>query len=144
MLLLSTICSGSAARAGGEEAIRRVGIDPGSYDHTQLTKAEFPENLGFGYTDCAYPHIPAAVAEGKVDAAVWNRTMLAIPLELVGVASRPLRQVESVALSRSLSRAVLFSNGARSEVAAILRLIDQKAVRETQGKVLAQEILPMY
>jgi hypothetical protein len=134
----------SATRTVGEETIRRVGIDPGSYDHTQLTKAEFPENLGFEYIDCAYPHIPAAVAEGKVDAAVWNRTMLAIPLELVGVAARPLRQVESVALSRSLSHAVLLSNGTRSEVAAILRRIDQKAVRETQGKVLTQEILPMY
>ncbi len=133
-----------ATRAVGEEKIRRVGIDPGSYDHTQLTRAEFPEEAGFGYADCAYPHIPAAVAEGKVDAAVWNRTMLAIPLELVGVAVRPLRQVESVALSESLSHAVLLSTGARSEVAAILRRINRKAVREVQGKVLTQEILPMY
>ena len=126
------------------EGIRRVGIDPASYDHTRLTRAEFPEDLGFAYTDCAYPHIPAAVAEGKVDAAVWNRTMLAIPLELVGVAVRPLQRAGSVALFGALSHAVLSSNGARSEVAAILRRIDTQAVRKVQDKVLTQEILPMY
>lgn len=133
-----------ATRAGSEEAIRRVGIDPGSYDHTRLTKAEFPEEAGFGYAECAYPHIPAAVAEGKVDAAVWNRTMLAIPLDLVGVAARPLRQVESVALSGLLSHAVLLSTGTRPEVASVLRRIDRESLREVQGRVMSQEILPMY
>lgn len=133
--------------AGKEEqirGIRRVGIDPGSYDHTRLTRAEFPEQTGFGYADCAYPHVPAAVAEGRVDAAVWNRTMLTIPLELVGVAARQLRRPESIALSRSLSHAVLLGNGAHPEVDSILRRLDQEAVRETQGKVVAREILPMY
>ncbi len=70
--------------------------------------------------------------------------MLAIPLELVGVAVRPLQRAESVALFGSLSHAVLSSNGARSEVAAILRRIDTQAVRKVQDKVLMQEILPMY
>lgn len=129
---------------GAVGGIRRVGIDPDSYDHTRLTRAEFPEDLGFAYTDCAYPHIPAAVAEGKVDAAVWNRTMLAIPLELVGVAIRPLRQVDSVAMFGPLSQAVLLSNGARSEVTVILRRLDTQAIRKVQDKVLTQEILPMY
>ena len=139
--------SDGSTHAGSEEAtegIRRVGIDPGSYDHTRLTEAEFPEESGFEYADCAYPHIPAAVAGGKVDAAVWNRTMLAIPLELVGVAVRPLGRSESVALARALGHAVLLSKGARPEVASILRRVDSEAVREVQDKVLSQEILPMY
>jgi hypothetical protein len=131
-------------RVGGERAIRRVGIDSGSYDHTELTKAEFPEEAGFEYAECAYPHIPAAVAEGRVDAAVWNRTMLAIPLELVGVTVGRLRRTESVALSRALGHAVLLNNGVRPEVASVLRRIDREALREVQGRVISQEILPMY
>ncbi len=137
---------GSAPADEGQKAreIRVVGIDPDSYDHHQLTLAEFLDGTGLEYVHCAYPHIPAAVAEGMIDAAVWNRTMLAIPLELVGVVVRPLRRADAIALSRSLNRAVLLSRGLRSEVAAILGRIDRRSVTKVQGQVLTQEILPMY
>ncbi len=137
----------SSPLVGGERKgpkIRTVGIDPESYDHHQLTLAEFPEGAGLEYVHCAYPHVPAVVARGEIDAAVWNRTMLAIPLELVGVAVRPLRRTDSIALSRSLNRAVLLSCGVRLDVAAILGRIDRRSVTKVQGQVLTQEILPMY
>jgi hypothetical protein len=137
---------GSARADEGQKAreIRVVGIDPDSYDHHQLTLAEFPEGTGLEYVHCAYPHIPAAVARSEIDAAVWNRTMLAIPLELTGVTVGHLRRAESVALSQALGHAVLLNNGARPEVASILRRIDREALREVQGRVISQEILPMY
>ena len=124
--------------------IRTVGIDPESFDHHQLTLAEFPEGSGLEYVHCAYPHIPAAVARGKIDAAVWNRTMLSIPLDLVGVAAQSLRRDDAISLSRSLNHAVLLTQGTRPEISSILGRLNRKSVTEIQSKVLAQEILPMY
>lgn len=121
-----------------------IGIDHDSYDHHQLTLAEFPEGAGLKYVHCAYPHIPAAVARGGIDAAVWNRTMLSIPLDLAGVATRPLLRDDAVSLSRSLNHAVLLTRQARPEIGSILGRINRKSVTDIQSKVLAQEILPMY
>jgi hypothetical protein len=137
---------GSARADEGQKArgIRVVGIDPDSYDHHQLTLAEFPEGTGLEYVHCAYPHIPAAVAKGEVDAAVWNRTMLSIPLELVGVAVRPLLREDAISLSRSLNHAVLLTRGTRPEIGTLLGRINRKSVTEIQSRVLSQEILPMY
>jgi hypothetical protein len=133
-----------AGPVGTGRAVLRVGLDSGSFDHTRLTRAEFPEESGFRYVGCAYHHVPAAVAEGRIDAAVWNRTMLAIPLEVVGVAVRPLQRAETVAMSRSLGHAVLLSREARPEVGSVLARVDRVAVRETQARVLTHKILPMY
>jgi len=137
---------GSARADEGQKArgIRVVGIDPDSYDHHQLTLAEFPGGPGLQYVPCSYPHIPAAVARGDIDAAVWNRTMISIPLDLIGVATRSLLRDEAIHLSHSLNRAALLTRNPRPEIGTILSHINCESVTETQSKVMTQEILPMY
>lgn len=137
---------GSARANKGSNArrIRLVGIDPDSYDHHQLTLAEFPGGPGLQYVPCSYPHIPAAVARGDIDAAVWNRTMISIPLDLIGVATRSLLRDEAIHLSHSLNRAALLTRNPRPEIGTILSHINCESVTETQSKVMTQEILPMY
>lgn len=133
-------------RGGGYQAVRRVGIDRNSYDHTQLTLAEFPAAQGseYEYVQYDYPYLPAAVARGEVDVAVWHRTALGIPIELVGIKTSRLRNPSALTLSNRLSRAVIVSHPGRIEISSLLGEIDWQIVRDVQQKVLDQQMLPIY
>ncbi len=126
------------------EAVRRVGIDRTAYDHARLTGAEFPEREGYEYVGAKYPYMPADLLSGKIDAAVWNRQMLILPLESIGIAVRPLRRPESVTASRSMSNAVLLGSGARPDVATVLRHVSREEIATVQSHVLAEKMMPMY
>jgi hypothetical protein len=128
----------------GAEAIRVVGIDPDSYDHTRLTHTEFPVSAGYRYEAHDYPSLPAAVAEGRVDAAVWHRTVLPVPVDLIGFKVRPFQRDASVSLLDSLCRAVLLAPCDRPELNAILQRLDVTNISETQGRVVRNEVLPSF
>jgi len=125
---------------GDGEAISTVGIDRESYDHARLTLAEFPGSGALRYEEHPYPRLPAAVAGREIDAAVWHRTALPVPLELLGVTWRPLERPEAVEASESLSRAVAMAVHARAEVAALLRHLDAGRIQDVQGRVMRGEI----
>jgi hypothetical protein len=125
-------------------AERVIGIDRDSYDHAQLTFAEFPESPEHRYDTYDYPQIPAAVAEGRIDAAVWHRTALSIPLELVGIHVRPLQRPDALEVCETLDRAVLLARQNRREQAAVLRSLNLAKIRETQEAVMRHEIVPVY
>jgi hypothetical protein len=128
----------------GPGSIKKVGIDRDSYDHTQLTLAEFPRSGGYQYTTHEYPSLPAAVAEGKIDAAVWHRTVLEIPLELVGIRARLLEQAEARNVLKSLESAALLARPDWPELRALLGQLDKERIRDTQERVLRHEIAPVY
>jgi predicted solute-binding protein len=138
VVLAHPVRSDSAAGA------QRIGIDRDSYDHTQLTLAEFPASDGHEFVAMDYPRLPAAVALGRIDAAVWHRTSFPIPLELIGVAVRLLERPDAIETCETLSRAILLARRDRPEVEAALRELDVEQIRDTQARVLRNEILPVF
>lgn len=122
----------------------RIGIDRDSYDHTQLTLAEFTAADGYDFLAMDYPQLPAAVALGRIDAAVWHRTSLPIPLELIGVTVRSLKRPDAIETCETLSRAILLARRDRPEVEAALHELDVEQIRATQARVLRNEILPAF
>ena len=124
-------------------AIRTVGIDLASHDHTRLTLAEFPESGGYVYESISYPSLPAAVAEGRVDGAIWHRTLLSIPLSLVGVDVTSPRQ-ETLEVYESMASAILLAPAGKPELAALLRHLDIERIRDLQTRVLRGETPPEY
>ena len=131
-------------QSGSAVGVHRIGIDRDSYDHTQLTLAEFPAADGYEFEAMAYPHLPAAVALGKIDAAVWHRTSLPIPLEVVRVTVRSLERPEAIDTCETLSRAIVLAQRNRPEVEVALRELDVEQIRDTQMRVLRNEILPVF
>lgn len=129
---------------GADDRLARIGIDPDSQDHTMLTRAEFPESEGLVYAGYPHARLPALVAEGVIDAAVWHRTTLAIPLSLVGVAVRPLHQPAAIALRGELGHAVLVADVDCVEVRALLTSLDLSRTRVVQDEILRSEVLPLY
>ncbi len=127
-----------------DEAIVRVGIDPDSPDHARLTQLEFPPERGYQLLSHRHARLPAAVAEGQIDAAVWLRTALAIPLSAVGIVSRPLRMPAAMQANRALSRARLIAQLDSLPVAGVLRALDVSGVRSVQEEILASDVLPLY
>lgn len=120
------------ARRGRGSAPKRVGIDRTSRDHEQLTLAEFPPEDGYEYVDCAFPQIPAAVLEDKIDTGVWHRMLLLVGLDLMGLATRPMRSTLANNLRTRISSAVLVCRADDQPVAAVLRELDMDAVLSTQ------------
>lgn len=128
----------------GPGAIRTVGIDPDSPDHMQLTLAEFPESAGYDYQAHGHARLLMAVAKGEIDAAVWHRTSLLIPPELAGIGVSSLQRQEALDLLESLSRALLLAPNGKRELGAVLRHLDLARIRDTQARLLRDEIAPVY
>ncbi|AYY11811.1 hypothetical protein EF847_02840 [Actinobacteria bacterium YIM 96077] len=113
----------------------RVGVDHSSYDHVTFTEAEFPPTEGYEYVECDFPHMPVAVAEGRVDVGIWHRMLLLIPLDLANVAHRPLQSPAARKAREELSRAVLVCEKSKPEVLAIPAAMDLSAVQHRQAEL---------
>jgi len=129
---------------GADDRIATIGFDPRSYDHSLLTYAEFPAQLGYHYADYPHSRLPSVLVDGLIDAAVWHRTTLAIPLSAVGIIVRPLHQPEAIALARAMGHAVLMTLSATREVLAVLKAVDLGGTRVLQDSIEHSESLPLY
>lgn len=108
------------AHDDGEQAPQRVAIDRHSPDHAALTLAEFPDVGGVAFVEMPFPKVPAAVLRGDVDAGIWHITASVIPLDLAGLATRPLSRPAALKASERLSRAVLVGWAGRPELTSVL------------------------
>lgn len=131
-------------RLGADDRLARIGIDPDSHDHALLTRAEFPEVEGYSYAASPHARLPALVASGEVDAAVWHRTTLAIPLALVGVGVRPLHQPRAIELRKQLGHAVIVAQADRAEIGGLFTNVDLSRTRLVQDEIQRSEVLPLY
>lgn len=125
-------------------AIRRVGVDRNSHDQTVLTEAEFPMADGYEYVDGNYTYMPAKIANGLLDAMVWHKSVLAIPLDAAGITSRPLREEQAVSLVEQMSTTVLVAKSTRPELSRLFGLLDWKSLETIQEELSAGEIPPFY
>ena len=127
-----------------DDRITTIGFDARSNDHTQLTLAEFPAHLGYRYVDYPHGRLPGLLAEGLLDAAVWHRATLAIPLSAVGINVRPLHRPDAITLARATGHAVLVRRAACREVAGVLKSVDVSGTRSLQRQIEHDETLPLY
>lgn len=129
---------------GTDDRIAKIGVDPECHDHMSLTHAEFPAEEGYAYAAYSHARLPAAVAEGIIDAAVWLRTSPVIPLSAVGIAVRPLHRRAAIEANRALSSAVLLAHPDYPQVGRVLQCIQPSAVRPIQDEILRSDSFPLY
>lgn len=119
----------------------RIGIDRLSADHTQLTKAEFPNAH---YIDVSYAQVPSALRRGIIDAAVWHRTALGLSLDDQGLITWPLEQGDARNVAEALSSAALVLSLHNKEACAVLDELDLGKILKVQSDVVAGDVLPLY
>lgn len=129
---------------GDGKAAWTIGISRDSYDQSRLTLAEFPEAGGYRYEEHDCLHMPAAVTGGVIDAAVWHRITMPIPLEMLRVTCRPLRQPDAIAAIGLLSRAVALAAGASAQIEALLLRLDVDRIKDVQDRVVRGETPPVF
>jgi hypothetical protein len=112
----------------------RVGIDRSSYDHQQLSEAEFADQQPT-YVDCPFVLAPAAVLAGDVDAAVWHSMPTVIPPELAGLRLRPLSSPRAAAVVSQISPAVVVTRGIDAGTNVLLREVRPADVARAQARL---------
>lgn len=121
-----------------------IGIDPSSHDHATVTKTEFPTELGYDYLEGNFPFMTEKLAIGEVDAVAWHQSSLAIPLTAAGISTRPLEQAKALEAVTAMGTATIVVPSNRAELLRVLQLLDLRSLAVLQGKVVSQEILPLY
>lgn len=119
----------------------RVAIDRHSYDHTALTRAEFPDA---GYVTAAYWWIPDMIAHGEVDAAVWHRTSSSSLVTATGLAIHPLRGPGPAAGDARHRAAVAYRREDAATAAVLAALFDPQELADVQRRVREREIPPAF
>lgn len=127
------------APRGAQRPPERIAIDRASYDHEQLTLAEFPPEDGYHYVECDFPGVPAAVLEGLADAGIWHRLSLLIPMRLLGLETALPHRPATLRTVKQLSNAQVLWRADRPEVAAFFRLVRIDVLRARQRKLLKLE-----
>jgi hypothetical protein len=135
---LSVISRVRATTAARKRRLR-VAIDPTSPDHVQLTQAEFEPASGYEYVDVAFPTVPAAILEDRIDVGIWHRIELIVRLELMGLQARPLARPGARDLSAQISTAVLTCRSDDLATASLLREIRTDTVFRRQRSWMAGE-----
>jgi hypothetical protein len=125
-------------------ALRRIGIDRSSHDHTLITELEFPEALGYEYVEGNYTYMTEKVATGVLDALAWHTSALAIPLDAVGISVRPLQVPDAVEAASQMSVATVLTHTSRKEIIRAFELLNRDSLAGLQAKVVAEEVLPFY
>lgn len=118
----------------------RVARDSESFDHTQLTKREFPRDDVTTYVDCAFPDVPSAILDGHADAGVWHTTVTAISPAQAGLDVRPINWDLKDAQLRGLSHGLLVWRSDFREVNELLGLLDLEQIRSEQTRLAAQGV----
>jgi hypothetical protein len=115
----------------------RVGVDSTSYDHQQLTFAEFPPGPSVEHIECAFTTMPASILEGRVDVGIWHRVAVLVPLHLTGLVLGSTLKVETRRVLSRISAAELIWSKTRPEMGTVLAALNLSAVRNAQQRLAA-------
>lgn len=117
----------------------RIGIDRGSSDNVRITQTEFPESEGYRHIQVDFLRFPLTVLLKEVDALVWHKMLLLIPLEKIGLTMEPLSRESSKREVEAIAEAVLLCGPHRPEVKALLKSIEPSSFLTYQEKVSTSE-----
>jgi hypothetical protein len=121
----------------------RIGMDPESYDHRNLTNKEFPHHKQF--VNVSYAYLPQAILNGQIDCAIWHKTALGLSLQQQGLEVHPLKSENALKLADKISKASIVSTkGKAKEIYSILSEIDLKTIKMIQQNVINLKELPVY
>jgi hypothetical protein len=120
----------------------KVARDSDSFDHTQLTKREFPDQPNIEYIECSFPDVPGAILEGRADVGVWHQVVTSITPQQAGLELRPVRWLSNDLQLMMLSRGVLVWRSEFGEIKELLRLLDLSLIRKEQARLAATGIQP--
>lgn len=128
-------------RVGGHEPPRTVAADPASADHYAMTVQEFPD---VPIVEKPYMFIPAAVANGEVDAAVWHRTTPSPVMIATGLSVSPLSRPALSDLEEVNRAAIVWrkADAAAGQVLRVLYLPDK--IESVQREVLEGRAVPHF
>lgn len=113
----------------------RIGRIHASTDHVQLTAAEFPETDRITYIDLPYMSLPSAILQDQVDVGVWHRALMPAPLEILGLAERPLSNPKIAVVLEEMSSAALVVRSSDSAIRRLFNQIDLLAVEQVQKEL---------
>ncbi len=123
--------------------IQKVGVDPDSYDHMQLTKLEF-ESKDVELVKSNFTQFPRLMIDGKIDATVWNAEETSFAMD-DRVKSRPLSEHVLAAIDGRDSRAALVVRGTNSITGNLLQtILDVEKIMDIQEEVISGKLLPEY
>ena len=137
----SVVVISSGREAGRRPSDVRVGIDESSYDHSVLSRSEFGEGQ---FVDIRYSEIPQALYEGRIDIAVWHRTALSVPLEAIGLKTRPLSSPAAIEASARMTAAAVLAGRHARLLEPVFSAMDLSRVRKTQQAIVSFEMAPIY
>ena len=121
----------------------RVGVDPDSYDHFQITQLEF-NNQQVEYVHTKFTQLPRLLVDGQIDATVWNVEDVRFTMNQ-GIRKRRLsKHVRDVIGDRDISAAVVVQKRNRIAAAVIKETLNIAELLSIQEQVISGELLPEY
>lgn len=128
------------SRAGARASERRrIGIDEDSPDHVALSHGEFPPVEGYEYVPVPFPHVPAAVLRGDIDAGIWHIIPSVVPLGMTGLQLRPLSTPGGRRAWEQTSEAVLAAGPSRPELASVVAQLDLRVLADRQRSAISAD-----
>ena len=121
----------------------RVGVDPDSYDHYQITQLEFADHQ-VEYVNTNFSQLPRLLVDGRIDATVWNVEDVRFSMNQQ-ISSRPLsKHTREVVDERDICAAVVVQKKNKIAAAVIKETINEEELCSIQKKVISGELLPEY
>ena len=126
-------------RVVDREAIRTVGIDESSDDHSALSRAEF---AGVEWVNVPYGQLPWLIARGTIDAAIWHTTAL-MPVGIMDhLVVAPFGREPTRHLAQAMNKAVLVARRDAAVTQHILGILRPSVMEETQAAVCRGDGIP--
>lgn len=121
----------------------RIGVDPDSYDHRQITELEFADQDVI-QVRTNFTQLPRLLSDGRIDATVWNAEEIRYS-GMDGISSRPLSaRVTEIITQSALSACVVISKGNMAVQSVLREAIDIPELIKIQERVISGELLPEY
>lgn len=115
----------------------KVGIDPDSYDHRDLTE-KICEGKAVTYVQMDYSQLLQRLLSGDIDAAIWNHDEIIDKASKVNFQKLKLDNLDN-------TEAVLVVNAEKPEIATLLsEIVEIETVLNIQKLVVEKKITPSY
>ncbi len=126
-------------RVADREAIRTVGIDESSEDHSALSRAEFAD---VDWVNVPYGQLPWLIARGTIDAAIWHTTAL-LPVGIMDqLVVAALDQQPTRHLAQAMNAAVLVVRRDATVPQHLLGRLRAPVMEATQAAVCRGDDIP--
>ena len=127
------------------DGVRRVGIDPTSWDHVEITHLEFGSSP-VEFVQTPYHLIPDLIMEGKIEAAVWHTTTRRVEAAMSpALHFLPLHSDTTQQVAENLSCLALVGLTSNEAVRSLFdQIVDPHRVVQIQTEVIEGKRIPLF